>query len=359
MEHGLLHNMKTSILLTVAAFFLMACTEGDGAGSLLNTDPPIRSVKESTILDTMEHLDSVQEDHYRKAAESSKKLEQSAKSFLANPDQSTLESLKSNWREAHRHFLAARFFSFIMTDLQNYEVDAWPIQEGFLDHLPGYPHSGLISDITLPINAVTLTTQHGITDPEEVSLGFHALEFLLFKRDVEDYSLIGDNVTMRRRQTLEVITQILVQDVEIILSQSRAATASFRAANEGLDPLPINIFVPILNALRERVLLLFLEANDISEISGHSRFSQSSLHNLKTQVAVLNELTGKQTDLDKVFLLLDQNITKEYRITLLETEEILSMEEPGEELMARLPLLLAALGHQLGDLKLILSRSIN
>jgi hypothetical protein len=351
--------MKAPTLLTMVVVLLMSCTDGERAGSLLNAESPIESVKETTMLETIEHLDSIQDDRYQKAVVSSIKLNHTAATFLTSPDESTLASLKSSWLDAHRHFLAARFFSFIKTDMQNYQVDAWPIREGFLDHLPDYPQSGLISDITLPINAVTLTTQHGVTDPEEVSLGFHAIEFLLFRRSLEDYSLIGDNVTMRRRQTLKVITQVLVQDIEIMLSQSRSATARFRDVNEELDPMVVDIYIPILNALHERLLLLFLEANDISEISGHSRFSQTSLNNLKTQVAVLNELTGKQTGLYQVFLLLDQNITNNYGITLIETQEILSMDDPGEELKARLPLLLAALGHQLGDLKLILNRSIN
>jgi len=355
MEGCFLKSTKRLMAPMVIAVLIVACGDVDNPGK---TRQAISSIKESTILQTIERLGRVQDDHHSNAVESSKRLSRSVQIFLAAPGDATLQSLKGTWLEAHYDFLAARFFSFVETDLQNFSVDAWPIQEGFLDRLPQYPHSGIISDITLSINSATLREQHGITDPEEVSLGFHALEFLLFSRNIEDYSLDGGTATLRRRQALGVIAEVLDQDVELMLSESRIATRDYLASTNNGSPIDIRSLLPILEALYSRVSLLFVEANDISEISGHSRFSQSSLQNLQAQVGVLSELTGERTELDAVFLLLDQNITAEYRTTLGQTVVILAMEDLGEEQNTRLRLLLAALGHQLDDFRMAMTRSI-
>jgi uncharacterized iron-regulated protein len=350
---------KNPILMMAIALLIASCNDRDSAGY---TAPPINAIGESLLSQSIEHLTTIQPAYHRNARAASLSLGRSINAFLVSPDEDTRESMRNSWLDAHQHFLAARFFSLVKTDLRSFSVDAWPIQEGFLDYLPGHQHSGIINDLTLHIDPETLKIQHGITDTEEVSLGFHALEFLIFSRSLEDYSRADDEqegeIVQRRRRALKVITEILLLDIETVLSQSRDTTAEVLTSNGGTETLQISSLLPVMEALSSRVSLLFIEANDISEVSGHSRFSQSSWHNLQTQVGILSELTGEQTKFPSVFLLLDKTTASDYRLTLEEALGILSMNDPDEESRTRLILLIAALGHQLVDLKIALEQRL-
>lgn len=80
-------------------------------------------------------------------------------------------------------------FATLAADIQ--PVHQYPIAPGFLDSVQGYPASGLVHDISLPIRRDTLLQQHGLTDNSEATLGLHVLEFLLYgdtgERTAEDY----------------------------------------------------------------------------------------------------------------------------------------------------------------------------
>lgn len=144
--------------------------------------------------------------------------------------------------------------------------DSFPILPGYVDGLSDWPGSGLVNDNTLILDRDNLLAQQGATSELEVSLGFQVLQFLLFgeplaPRQVEDFvipappSTEGDTgidptaadiapngaasdraegeadpleagemmVTLspaeqvrRRRQYLQVATQLLVDDLRLL-----------------------------------------------------------------------------------------------------------------------------------------------
>ena len=110
--------------------------------------------------------------------------------FLDAPSQIRLRQLQDAWSTAHQHYAACRIFQQpIASDRQTLEfvrnqLDAWPIMGGFLDAVPLYPDTGLINDGAIVMSIDTLVEQHQLTDPTEVTLGFHAMEFLLWGEDL-------------------------------------------------------------------------------------------------------------------------------------------------------------------------------
>ena len=58
-------------------------------------------------------------------------------------------------------------------------MDSWPLYPGYIDAMPEWPESGLISDPYLEMDRKTLRTQHGATDSAEASLGFAAMFVVL------------------------------------------------------------------------------------------------------------------------------------------------------------------------------------
>ena len=344
--------MRFPLLVKLLVFMLLAgCDERIDTRS--NGNHVLDSIDLGLITKTVDRIEEVGNDHSSRSLISIEALHLSVENFLEIPNIENQQQMKDHWLKAHDVFLAASFFSFTDQSQNIFQIDAWPIHEGFLDSLPAYPQSGIVNDLTVAITEASIRAQHGITDAQEVSLGFHALEFLIFGRAIEDFSIERDELKVRRRQTLDIVTELLKQDINSMFVETDRAHGDFRS-----NLVENNVFTAlklVLQRLQAKVQFLFAEANHIDkENFGHSRFSGSSWSNLSAQIKVLGELTGAQTAMDRVFTLLDQKTSADYRLTLTQTNDILATDDPDEERLARVTLLFSALGHQLGDFQKVL-----
>lgn len=321
---------------------------GQGTDKTSNGNHVLDSIDLSLITKTVDQFGEVARDHSNRSVISIEALHLSVENFLREPSTERQLDMQDHWLKAHNLFLAASFFSFADQEQKIFQIDAWPIHEGFLDSLPDYPHSGIINDLTLEIGETTMRAQHGITDAQEVSLGFHALEFLIFVRAMGDFAISADGIKVRRRQTLGILALLLKQDIDTLFGRTDQPDSDFRS---NLDEDNASMVLRLLlRRLYAKVQILFTEVNHIDDENlSHSRFSRSSWSNLYAQIKVLNELTGERTAMDRVFTLLDQKTSADYRLTLIQTRNILATAAPGEENLTRMTLLFAALGHQLND----------
>ena len=96
-----------------------------------------------------------------------------------------------------------------------FRIDAWPTTPGLLDTLPQYPQSGIVADVSLPLDVDSLQEQHGFSDPLEVALGFHAIQLLLAS-PVRDYNVAAEQ-TKRRRELLRLQSKILLGDLQALV----------------------------------------------------------------------------------------------------------------------------------------------
>lgn len=169
------------------------------------------------------------------------RLVESLNSLLNAPDEQTLSQSRTAWLSSHRQWLQLTPL-LNLTDLQpelftelahrRFMLDASELAPGYLDALPQYPHSGIVNDIAVSINAEAIRHQHALTDVSEVSLGFHALELLLWGADGERSSTeffahlqlddaqrdagltLADLPNNRRRALLQLIGQLLLEDMQ-------------------------------------------------------------------------------------------------------------------------------------------------
>jgi hypothetical protein len=343
------------LLLLFLVILLTAC---DGKLELRTDDRD--TIYASDVVQAFKQFQQAQFNQIEACLMSLDQLQSSVTDFLSSPNSTNQELSQQAWLQAHKAFLGSNLFSLVSQNQLIFQIDAWPIQEGFLDSIPNYPQSGIINDLTVAIDTDSLQEQHGITDYREVSLGFHALEFFIFSRDPEDFSLSGDNIKLRRRAAMKVILDLLISDILLAFEEIGEASADFLSELEDYDGKDLEGLTRLLGILNTRMQLLYSEANHIDDDnSGHSRISQSSWANLRDQIAVMNNLSGQKSELRKIFEKLDQKTTHDYDLTLNEAREILSEKKPGTDKSARIPLLFAALGHQLGDLQTILENRAN
>jgi putative iron-regulated protein len=167
-------------------------------------------------------------------------LQVNIEQLLANPSTDTLNKTRQQWHKSHNHVqrLAPYFtlgtinpglFGHLKRDY--FQLEAWPIQPGYLDYFGDYLHSGLTNDITVQISADNLRQQHGFTDDGEMVLGLHPMAYLLWgadnNRPIEDFKQItqlspeqvanglkiSDLPSNRRRKLLALQAQLLVEDL--------------------------------------------------------------------------------------------------------------------------------------------------
>lgn len=130
------------------------------------------------------------------ATQAAQELDSRIAALLHTPNEATLNDAQAAWRDAYDAYLYSLLFGYLpLSDPSDWHrqgidlrstlslLDTWPIEGGYIDHIPGYPFSGIVNDLTLPMNAEALLTQHRFSDDSYASLGYHAIEFMLWGGD--------------------------------------------------------------------------------------------------------------------------------------------------------------------------------
>lgn len=123
--------------------------------------------------------------------------------FLDAPNDDNLETARRAWREAHSDYRQLAFLYALagqpMPQQHNDRdpIDAHPLLPGYLDQVPGYPHSGLTYS-EVPLTPDYLRKEHQSTDFYYLTLGFHPLESLLWPAGAD-----GTDETIQRYQRPE------------------------------------------------------------------------------------------------------------------------------------------------------------
>ena len=64
------------------------------------------------------------------------------------------------------------------------QLNAWPMDESYVDYVEGNPCAGIINDPEAPITQEHLLALNEQGGEENVSIGYHAIEFLLWGQDL-------------------------------------------------------------------------------------------------------------------------------------------------------------------------------
>jgi putative iron-regulated protein len=187
---------------------------------------------------------------YLDSLAAAKLLFEATKKLVASPDETTHAAAKAAWIEAHKIYSRTEVLRFGNPNVDAWEtrVNAWPIDEGFLDYVSqdyayegGNPHAlynligtdfQIASSFIVEARSETdpkAGVYRGFTDNEtNVATGYHTIEFLLWGQDLNqsprsaggrpysDY-LIGEGGTggntKRRGDYLLAVGGILIADL--------------------------------------------------------------------------------------------------------------------------------------------------
>lgn len=169
--------------------------------------------------------------NYQDTHAAARTLQQTVEAFVKAPSAESLAAARKQWvaaREFYGQTEAFRFYGGPIDDDKGPEgrINAWPMDEAFVDAVQGKPGSGLINNRKFAINKKTLSAQNERGGEENIASGWHAIEFLLWGQDLseagpgsrsfEDFIDGKAPNADRRRQYLGVATDLLVDDLAFL-----------------------------------------------------------------------------------------------------------------------------------------------
>jgi putative iron-regulated protein len=167
--------------------------------------------------------------------------------FVAAPSADGLAAARKAWlgaREFYGQTETFRFYSGPIDDDKGPEgqINAWPLDEAYVDYVQGKPKAGLVNDPKFKITKVNLAKFNERGGEENISSGWHAVEFLLWGQDLsetgpgnrsfEDYVDGKTANADRRRQFLTVATALLVDDLGAVTKAWAPGQKNYRARFE-------------------------------------------------------------------------------------------------------------------------------
>jgi putative iron-regulated protein len=180
-------------------------------------------------------------------------LRAAVSAFVADPTPATHDAAKAAWltaRESYGQTEAFRFYDGPIDDADGPEgqINAWPMDEAYVDYVQDAPDAGIVNDPSLEISKQMLADLNEVGGEENVATGYHAIEFLLWGQDLddagpgtrshEDYLDDGPRPnTDRRRAYLQAVADLLVDDLTFVAAAwDPADTTAFRSTFVALPP---------------------------------------------------------------------------------------------------------------------------
>jgi len=170
--------------------------------------------------------------NYADTLAAARAMQTAIKAFTAKPSEQTLAEARKTWlaaREFYGQTEAFRFYGGPIDDDNGPEgqINAWPMDESYVDSVEGKPDAGLVNNRKFAINKKNLAAQNERGGEENIATGWHAIEFFLWGQDLSDTGPGNRNFedfvdgkaknADRRRQYLNVVTDLLIDDLTFLV----------------------------------------------------------------------------------------------------------------------------------------------
>ncbi|WP_372810552.1 imelysin family protein [Litorivivens sp.] len=223
---------------------------------------------------------------YEDSLIAARQLQTSVEQLLATPSEKTLGEARTAWRKARVPYQQSETFRFANPEIDDWEggLNAWPLDEGLIDYVASdYFHEmgnigAQLNIIANPvihiggqeIDATKLTPElirsfHTFAGSEaNVASGYHAIEFLLWGQDLNgtgpgagqrpytDYATGKDcsnGHCDRRRAYLKAVTELLVSDLEDMVSRWQSGGSLHKRYSEMTEEDVINSIIFSIGSL--------------------------------------------------------------------------------------------------------------
>jgi len=258
--------------------------------------------------------------NYEAVLESNKELLKKSQELVRSPSAATLDAAKEAWKKARLVYSPTEPYRYYGGPIDDAEkgvegfMNAWPIDESYIDYVKGKENSGLVADTkTLPqVTKEALAELNEKGGERNVSTGYHAIEFLLWG---QDFSLKSsgerpfsdfqptDETHRRRGQMLIALCELLVDHSQFLVNSwlpGSEFVKKFTAetSEEFLRKILVGVTSLSADEMGGERLTVALEKNDPEH--EQDCFSDFSVEDLKANQAGIAEIYT-QTGLKELF----------------------------------------------------------
>lgn len=297
---------KSKGIMKAKLYTLLSVLSLVAAGSLTAQETTAPSEAE-----VVEHYAKIVHANYSDCLKTAQELQQKISSLIENPTVETLSEAKEAWLLARKPYGQSEVFRFYGGPIDDEEgpeglLNAWPLDETYIESDGAI--KGIINDTKKfpEISTELLISLNEKEGEENISTGYHAIEFLLWgvdksktgpgERPVSDYTTAPGSD--RRKQYLTVVTDQLIADLTFLEKQWSPGQKNYRSKFVAMDSK--KSLQHILNGVgmlsgfelaRERV---DVPLSSMSQEDEHSCFSDNT-HNdiIYNAMAVQNVFEGQ------------------------------------------------------------------
>src|SRR6185295_1928748 len=153
-------------------------------GSDHTASEEVRELKQAVITNYAAVADAT----YQDALGGARSLKAAVHAFLKQPSESAMKAARQAWLDARVPYLQTEAFRFYDGPIDQVEglVNAWPLDENYVDYVQDNPSAGIINAVEqYPVLSLELIVSLNEKEGEKsISTGFHAIEFLLWGQDL-------------------------------------------------------------------------------------------------------------------------------------------------------------------------------
>ena len=254
---------------------------------------PAFAQKAVTQEDVLSHYAQLVHANYTDSAASARSLKAAVDAFVKTPSAAGLIEARKRWRAAREWYGQTEAFRFYGGPIDGEDgpegrMNGWPMDEAYVDSVEGSPNTGIINDRSVKLDAETLVALNEKDGVENISTGWHAIEFLLWGQDLRadgpgdrawtDFVDGKSPNADRRRTYLQIVTDLLVSDLEDLTQAWTSGRKNYRA-DFVADPASLAKLISGLGALSRAELAgerMEVALDSQSQEDEHSCFSDNT-----------------------------------------------------------------------------------
>lgn len=129
---------------------------------------------------------------YEDSLTSAQALDTALNALVDTPSAETMLAARNAWLESREPYLQTEVYRFYDGPIDNPDdgpeglLNAWPLDEAYIDYVAGDDTAGIVNDAAVEISASQLESLNEEGTEENISTGYHAIEFLLWGQDMND-----------------------------------------------------------------------------------------------------------------------------------------------------------------------------
>jgi putative iron-regulated protein len=265
--------------------------------------------------------------NYKKAYDDAVVLKTAINTFTATPTEANFTAAKTAWLKSRESYGTTEGFRFANGPIDNEDlkgpegfINSWPLDENYIDYTAGDATSGIINNpILFPIIDKASLSVLNTPGKEEtnVSVGYHAIEFLLWGQDLTtpsekkpgqrlytDYLKTGEtaNNQERRATYLKVCADLLTDHLLQVVNQWKEGgtyRTTFLALNEDIAIKNIYLGITTLVSAELPVERMETAVGNADQEDEHSCFSDNTHRDIALNLqSIINIYQGKYGSID-------------------------------------------------------------